>query len=221
MIRNCSLEEIFDGKIYDYNDMVKADTMGCAGCSACCHNMGNSIVLDPLDFYRIRCATGLSAQELLTGYVELNMVDGVILPNLKMREDSAACPFLNEAERCVIHSSRPGICRLFPLGRYYENGDFHYILQTDECAMKNRSKIKVKKWLDIENYEEYKQFVLSWHKLIRYVGEKTATATDEAAAKALLMQVLNVFYLQNEAESEENFLKNYYAKEDIIYGGEN
>ena len=44
MIRNCSLEEISDGKLYSENDMVKADTNQCQGCnSVCCHGMGDSI----------------------------------------------------------------------------------------------------------------------------------------------------------------------------------
>ena len=42
MIRNCSLEDISDGKLYTENDMVKADTNNCAGCkSVCCHGMGD------------------------------------------------------------------------------------------------------------------------------------------------------------------------------------
>ena len=36
--------------------------------------------------------------------------------------------FLNEQGRCSIHDSRPGFCRLFPLGRFYENGGFREIV---------------------------------------------------------------------------------------------
>ena len=32
MIRECSLEEISDGRTYRENDMVKVDTAGCGGC---------------------------------------------------------------------------------------------------------------------------------------------------------------------------------------------
>ena len=54
MIRNCSLEEISDGKLYSENDMVKTDTNQCQGCnSVCCHGMGDSIVLDPYDICRL------------------------------------------------------------------------------------------------------------------------------------------------------------------------
>lgn len=53
MLRNVDLSEISDGKLYDANDMVKADCKGCEGCSACCRGMGKSIVLDPLDVHRL------------------------------------------------------------------------------------------------------------------------------------------------------------------------
>ena len=127
MKRQCSLEDISDGKLYGINDMVRADCHGCNGCSACCRGMGSSIVLDPYDCYRLSSALGKTFQEMINQEIELNVVDGLILPNLKMKEDTQACVFLDENNRCSIHQERPGICRIFPLGRYYENGTFHYI----------------------------------------------------------------------------------------------
>ena len=52
MERNVTMAEISDGKLYSRDDMVKAGCDDCRGCSACCHGMGNSIVLDPYDVYR-------------------------------------------------------------------------------------------------------------------------------------------------------------------------
>lgn len=139
MLRNVDLSEISDGKLYDANDMVKADCKGCEGCSACCRGMGQSIVLDPLDVHRLTTGLGVPFEALLSQHIELNVVDGLILPNLKMTESADACPFLNGQGRCSIHAYRPGICRLFPLGRFYENDSFRYFLQVHECP-KPRSK---------------------------------------------------------------------------------
>ena len=36
MRREVTLEEISDGKLYDANDMVKADCQDCKGCFDCC-----------------------------------------------------------------------------------------------------------------------------------------------------------------------------------------
>lgn len=81
MLREINLDEISDGRLYSSNDMAKTDCKGCDGCSACCHDMGNSIVLDPLDVYRLSTNLSKSVNELLTGPLELNVVDGIILPN--------------------------------------------------------------------------------------------------------------------------------------------
>ena len=35
------LDEISDGKLYDIEDIVKADTCGCDGCNDCCCDVGH------------------------------------------------------------------------------------------------------------------------------------------------------------------------------------
>ena len=117
MKRNVSLEEISDGRLYSRNDMVKAGCGDCKGCSSCCSGMGNSVILDPYDIYRLTALMGSTFEELMQGKIELNVVDGIILPNLSMSSGTETCAFLNEQGRCSIHAYRPGICRLFPLGR--------------------------------------------------------------------------------------------------------
>ena len=64
MRREQTLEEISDGKLYDSNDMVKADCHDCEGCCDCCQGMGDSVILDPYDVYRLTQKTGKSFNEL-------------------------------------------------------------------------------------------------------------------------------------------------------------
>ena len=195
MKRNVSLEEISDGKLYTSNDMVKADCGDCAGCSACCHGMGESIVLDPLDIYRLTTNLELSFEQLLNQYIELNVVDGIILPNLRMTGEKEACGFLDVTGRCSIHANRPGICRLFPLGRFYEDGCFKYFLQVHECKKENRTKVKVKKWIDTPNLKQYEWFVNDWHNFLKNMEERAGGA-DETAAKQVSMFLLQNFYIK-------------------------
>ena len=194
MKRNVSLDEISDGRLYSINDMVKADCRGCEGCSKCCEGMGKSIILDPYDVYRLTKGLQKSMGELLQNAVELSVVDGLILPNLKMTGEKEQCAFLDEGGRCSIHSFRPGICRLFPLGRYYENGRFSYFLQTGECD-KNHTKIKVSKWIDTPDICRNQEFVTTWHYLMNELEELIAGNEEETFQKNLNMFLLNTFYL--------------------------
>lgn len=194
MQRNVRMEDISDGKLYTANDLVKADTGNCEGCSACCKGMGNSIVLDPLDIHRLTNHLGKTMEELLSAYVELNVVDGIILPNLKMAGNEEACSFLNQESRCQVHPARPGICRLFPLGRYYEDNTFQYFLQIHECK-KNRTKTKVKKWLDTPNLKEYEQYICKWHYFQKDLQKMLETQTDEMRKK-VSMYILQEFYFK-------------------------
>ena len=108
MERNVTMAEISDGKLYSRDDMVKAGCDDCRGCSACCHGMGNSIVLDPYDVYRLTALRGDTLEHLLEEKkVEWNVVDGQILPNLALRSGAdEACGFLDEAGRCRMHTGR-------------------------------------------------------------------------------------------------------------------
>ena len=56
MRREVSLEEISDGRLYELNDMVKADWQDCAGCHDCCEGMGDSVVLDPIFLRTAYCS---------------------------------------------------------------------------------------------------------------------------------------------------------------------
>lgn len=85
MKRYVDMREISDGRLYGLNDMVKADCRDCEGCSACCKGMGNSIVLDPYDMYRLSAGLGILPEVLLAEKLELTVVEGLILPNLRMR----------------------------------------------------------------------------------------------------------------------------------------
>ena len=203
MKRNVRMEDISDGKLYTANDLVKADCGDCEGCSACCRGMGSSIVLDPLDIYRLTTGLGVRFEQLLSDKIELNVVDGIILPNLKMGGEKECCAFLNEEGRCSIHGIRPGICRLFPLGRFYEDGGFKYFLQIHECKKENRTKVKVKKWIDTPDLKKYESFISEWHYFLLELQGKLLKIEEEK------VKTINMFLLQS------FFLEPYKAEEDF------
>lgn len=198
MEREIDLQKVSDGRLYSLQDLVKVGCDDCSGCSACCRGMGSSITLDPYDIYQLTQYTGKAFAQLLDESVELNVADGIILPNLKMAGEQEACVYLNAQGRCSIHTHRPGICRLFPLGRLYENGSFQYFIQIHECAKESRTKVKVKKWLDIPSAARYERFVTDWHYFLKGIQNKAMEEAMQPAdeKRAALLKQVNLFILQ-------------------------
>lgn len=217
MKRDIDLKEVSDGRLYSSNDMVKMGCDDCSGCSDCCKGMGNSILLDPYDTYQLTKHLGRSFDELMVAVGEnqpiigLDVVDGIILPHLNMVGERECCAFLNEEGRCSIHSFRPGFCRLFPLGRIYENGGFQYFHQVHECKKENRTKVKVNKWLGIPNLKKYEKFVLDWHDFLAKIGEEIQDSQEEHAVKQIGLSLLYVFY-RKPYEMERDFYDQFYEK---------
>ncbi len=213
MKREGDLSTLTDGKLYRSSDMAKLGCNDCAGCSACCRGMGNSVVLDPYDVWRLERGTGLSLTQMIGKQVTLSVVDGLILPSLTMEGETGACAFLNEAGRCSIHAFRPGICRLFPLGRYYHEDGFSYVLMTGECQKESRTKVKIDKWLGEPDIKAYERFVMDWKQILTETRGKleaavTVPGTEEMLEKQkkISMELLQVYYLRPYGE---NFFTNF------------
>lgn len=194
-----------DGKFYELEELVRANCQDCVGCHDCCTGMGDTIILDPYDVWMLKKATGQTMEELLAReQITLGVMDGLVLPYIKMYSETDACPFLNVEGRCSIHAYRPGMCRLFPLGRNYEDGKLNYILLTDECKKKNRSKIKVSQWIGVKPAEEYHKYVLRWHDFRKSLMRLFVHAQEEEI-KSLTMYVLQIFYFAFDASDDAFF----------------
>ena len=207
MKRKVDLNEISDGRLYSSGDMVKVDCHDCEGCSACCQGMGNSIILDPMDLWRLQLGKKENFDTLLANYLELNVVDGMVLPNLKMAGEEEADKLTNKdiAITMAISLCAAIFCRLFPLGRIYEENGFKYFIQVHECKKQERGKVKIKKWLGIADQKRYEDFVWRWHTFLKNC-EEGMKELDEQNAKVLTVVVLRNFYqMPYQAEEEAQF----------------
>ena len=208
------LEEISDGKLYELNDMAKVGCHDCQGCHECCTGMGDTILLDPYDVYRLSRGLGKTVDELMAGPIELHMEEGLILPNLKMSDTTEACTFLNEEGRCSIHEYRPGICRLFPLGRNYEKEHVNYFVLKDECPARGKTKVKVSKWLSQENIKAYQKYLVDWHNLTKAMRQEILSSEDEAYKQQTTMLFLQLFFMKPYESGD--FYKEFYSRKDMI-----
>ncbi|MDO4476336.1 MAG: YkgJ family cysteine cluster protein [Lachnospiraceae bacterium] len=213
MQREIDLKSISDGRLYTANDMVRTDTGGCSGCSGCCRGMGTSVVLDPYDVWRIARDVRLPFERLLHGFVELNVQDGLILPNLAMNGSGSGCAFLDENDRCKIHAARPGFCRLFPMGRIYEDGDFKYFLQIYECDHV-KTKVKLKKWLDQPELSRYEDYIRSWHSFWLKAQEAADADKSGAQRKQISLTILEIFFM-TPWDTEADFYPQFDARREL------
>ena len=188
------LNEISDGKLYDIEDMVKADTCGCNGCSDCCKDVGDLVVLTPFDIYEMTTYLNADFDKLLGDKILLRENNKITLPYLKMQDENKNCSFLDKNGRCTIHSKRPNICRLFPLGRAYQDNDFKYFLQVDNCPKDELKDVKVSQWINIENYNENKKFILEWYKFIKALTFRLKFVRDEKEIAHINEFLLDNFY---------------------------
>jgi len=206
MEHKVSLEEISDGKLYTKNDLIKLGCDGCSGKSSCCRFAEDTITLDPYDMYLLGTGEGLSFELLYAReLIALSPVQGLLLPHLNFAKENGTCPFLETDGLCRIHGNRPGLCRLFPLARYFEDDKLYYILQIHECPNPVTPKVKVKNWLGIPNLEQYEAFLMEWHRLVAKVQEKIATAPDNQTLQTVTTVFLKLFYLTPYGKDEDFF----------------
>ena len=139
------------------------------------------------------------------------MQEGIILPNMKTEGESERCGFLNEEGRCSIHGLRPGLCRIFPLGRYYENGSFQYFLQVHECKKEPKLKVKVQKWIDTPDIRRNEKFIIDWHYFLKDLTARLEASDSEEYRKTVSLYILKSFY-QKPWDTDRDFYEQFYAR---------
>lgn len=211
MERNVDINEISNGKRYTRDDLVRISCNGCKGCSYCCEEMGDTIILDPYDVFNLTKGLSADFNSLLGSYIELTVVDGLISPHILISEGNGSCGFLSQEGRCNIHTFRPGFCRLFPLGRIYENDSFTYFIQKDECPQPNKTKVKIKDWLGIDDLATYEKYVLDWHDLLKRMQSLVKEEGDEEMARNMSIVLLKVFFYAP-YNTKENFYPQFYER---------
>lgn len=80
----------------------------CNACSRCCYH--KKIQVNPFEAASLAAHLGIETAVFLREYTMAG--EGIYLA----QSESGACIFLGE-QGCAVHSSRPLVCRLYPLGR--------------------------------------------------------------------------------------------------------
>lgn len=193
MEHKVNLAEISDGKLYTLSDTVFVACDGCGNRAECCRFAGDTVTLDPYDFYCFAQGGLGSFTELYqSGTVGLLTNQGLILPHLVFKND--CCPFLKEDGRCRIHAYRPGLCRLFPLARLFGEDSVSYIRQIHECPLKAEKAVTVAEWLGYNESKEYEAYSLSYSRLLGRCRLFFETLSDAQDRSSFAMAFLRYFF---------------------------
>ncbi len=106
----------------------------------CCR--GIQIVLTPYDIIGLKTRLGLSSEEFLAIYTDVQLMEKTGLPMVTLKlldDDRRSCPFVRE-DGCIIYEDRPSTCRYYPLGvgslMHKEDADdegFYFFVNEPHC----------------------------------------------------------------------------------------
>ena len=175
MKRNVDINAISDGRLYSsggYGESRTAMTV---------RDVRNAAGAWEVRLFLIRWISGGCTEEskrifsALMGenYIELGVVDGMILPNLKMDGARDACPFLDDAGQMLSAQLQTGgSADCFPLEGITRRAAFKYFIQIHEWPEKKTvGKVKIKKWLGIPNLKAYESYIMAWHDFLNECEE--------------------------------------------------
>lgn len=123
------------------------------------------------------------------------------------------CAFLSARGRCTIHPFRPGFCRLYPMGRYYTEDGFRYILQRNECTGREKTPVLLREWLGVEDLPRYETFVLDWHDF-KKSAEAAMERLTQRSRGSVRHYILQLFFVHPYL-SELDFYAQYAARMEV------
>ena len=149
----------------------------CRSCGKCCKNR-DDILLNSRDVYNIATALDLTHEQVIKRYSDVYIGGSSRLPVVRLKPKGVknVCPLLAN-KRCSVHSLKPTVCALFPLGRVMTAegtpkemglsapGKIAYILNPANCGSARR-KQTVLNWLERFDISIDDAFFIEWNKTI-------------------------------------------------------
>ena len=145
----------------------------CTACGKCCKNR-EDILLSPYDLNRISKLLGIEMGQVIQDYCIWYPGESSMLPvvAMKMIDSEKRCPFLKN-RKCKIHTAKPTVCALFPLGRIgtEDAKTVRYMLQHTDCGVSDEEHT-VREWLAGYDMENSEAWFLEWQKVLLPLSER-------------------------------------------------
>lgn len=188
----------------------------CTQCGKCCVNR-EDILLPPRDLYKIAKELKMAPVEVFLKYCESYIGSNSHIPIVRLKPlgQIKRCPFLKNL-KCSVHKAKPGVCAMYPVGRYMavnpetyhktglEGCQTQYMLQPITCGDKSEVHT-VREWLsDFDIETEDKTFIL-WHSTAAKVGTLLKKGEKLVSEKTMCLAwnaVLKLLYLDYNTDQE-------------------
>ncbi len=172
----------------------------CLQCGSCCRHREDLMLTGP-DLYRISSALGISVRDVIEQYCETYIGRNSNIPvcRLKPIGKNHACPLLKNS-RCAVHKSKPILCGLFPLGRYFDDdGKAVYFLTRVSDHARGKT-YTVREWLTLGNVPLEDEAAPIWQEMVRVCvifmrnNQSKITTRGLNIIAELMYQILYVSY---------------------------
>lgn len=188
----------------------------CRLCGDCCRHVKGSIMLEPMDVYRLarylreRGEPVIGTEDVLARYAHPAwLADNFPLFLLNTVGTFDICTFLEE-NRCAVYEARPRVCRLYPFSvAPGERGrDFQYFLCTEKPHHFADGIVRVKDWLSQNFTREDKDVLKADYEAVPVLGRKLR-AMGEKEFQSLLFQFL--YYRYYNYDLDRPFLPQFHS----------
>lgn len=178
----------------------------CSSCGACCKNVRDSIVLEPLDAFRIVreyikngfAGTGDEVLDQIADLKELSRGFDVFV--LKTVNDSGVCGMLKD-NRCTVYTARPRTCRLYPFTvDPSADGSMKWFLCTEQSHHFGKGSVTAREWQRRNLSGEDEEYLREECRVLPVLGRLMRNISDadlhEAEKQTLLFRYLAYDYTQ-------------------------
>ena len=143
------------------DDVIKFQ---CSRCGDCCRNVKESVIVEPLDLFRIARFFGKTTDDVMEEYTTaLRLAWGYPMLTLKIKQHMDACVFLR-AGKCGIYEARPRACRTYPLGTGPDDekpGAFLDLIVSKKQHHFTGESVRVRDWMGQNINDEDRAFILA------------------------------------------------------------
>ncbi|HLC91105.1 MAG TPA: YkgJ family cysteine cluster protein [Candidatus Nanoarchaeia archaeon] len=183
----------------------------CTKCGKCCDS--TMIGLYPFDIKLICDNLHLSTEEFHQKY-SLFTIDETHIVRCLLH-NRFGCKFKDKENLCTIYKFRPIRCRLFPVGRFYNDEKIHYLLSNfPSPGFESNKKQSFAEWAEEQGVTPFNQLTEDWNTFIIKLKEH-----PRVAEKNFQQLFKKVFYHfenkrgnneENQEESLEEFMQRLY-----------